>query len=198
LLIMRGRLAAIALLCLPTLWSFAHADPDSLGAQRFRFDSLGRGQTEVGLIAAYGESHRIPAIVTDRARFNLIKLRLGRFLSPRVELAGEFAAAAQNGPRENRGWSAAGCLRHYISVRGDTAVAWDFSVGVTRFERRLTSQATRINFTEQLGIAVQYGVGPNSAITIEYKFSHNSNAGLRMPNLGINASIIGVGWSWYP
>ena len=166
--------------------------------ERLRFDSFERGQREISIIAAYGESHRIPSLVTDRARFDQLKLRFGRFTSPRAEIAGEIAAARQNGEPENRGWSASACARYYVSIRGSTAVACDLSMGFSRFERRLTSQSTRINFTEQLGVAVQYATGPRSAITLEYKFSHNSNAGLKIPNLGINASIVSLGWSWYP
>ena len=180
------------------MFTLAFALGSCARAERLRFDSFACGQREIGIFASYGESHRIPSLVTDRARFDQLKLRFGRFISPRAELAGELAAARQNGEPENHGWSASGCARYYLSIRGSTAIACDLSVGFTRFERRLTSQSTRINFTEQLGFALQYATGPRTAVTLEYKFSHNSNAGLKIPNLGVNASIVSLGWSWYP
>ncbi|MCX8053196.1 MAG: acyloxyacyl hydrolase [Armatimonadetes bacterium] len=166
-------------------------------AERLRFDSFKPGQIELGVGAAYGATHKIPSLAKDRARFDQFKIRVGRFSSPRLEFAVEIAAARQSNKPQNAGWSATGCLRYYASIRGSTAVALDLNIGLTEFEQRLTSQSTRINFTEQLGVAVQHSVGPSSAITIEYKFSHNSNAGIKMPNLGINASIVSIGWSWY-
>ncbi|MGB9620228.1 MAG: hypothetical protein ACPL7K_07435, partial [Armatimonadota bacterium] len=144
---MKTLLTGIALSFVLARACMADFSPGSPQPERFRFDSLDRGQIEIALCAAHGESHRIPAIVTDRAVFDMFRLRLGRFISPRLELAGEVALARQSGHTDNHGWSAIGSIRRYISVRGSTAIAWDFSIGVTGFDRRLTSQATRVNFT---------------------------------------------------
>ena len=166
--------------------------------ERMRFDSIARGRHEIGMFVSYGENHKIPAQTKDRVTFDMFRLRFGRYVSRRAEVAGEFAAATQNVEPQNHGWSAAASARYYVSIRGSTAISCDLSIGAMRFDRRLTSQSTRINFTEQLGVALQYATGPCTAITLDYKFSHNSNAGLKIPNLGINASIVSLGYSWYP
>jgi len=185
-----NRLAAVAFVAL------ALGVPAS--AERLPFESFRRGQSEFAINLAYGANHRIPAATRDRVAFDMVRFRAGWFSSPRTEAAAELALERQSSDNGNHGISAAIGLRRYLSVRGNTAIACDFSVGAMRFEKRLISQSTRINFTEQIGIALQYGIGTKSALTLEYTFSHNSNAGLKLPNLGINASIISLGYSWYP
>ena len=169
----------------------------SARAERLRFDSFDHGTREITVAAAYGANHKIPDATKDRISFDLLRLRVGQFISPKVELAGELATGKQIAEPENFGWSVAAAGRYYIAVRGSTAIACDMTFGLTKFQRQLISQSTRINFTEQLGFAFQFGAGPSSAVTLEYKFSHNSNAGLKFPNLGINASIVSLGFSWY-
>lgn len=166
-------------------------------AERFRFDSAERGLKEITFIFAYAESHKIPSAVTKRARLDQVRLRIGHFVSPRDEYAIELSSSKETTSPDNRGWSAVGSYRRLFCVRGSTAIGFDASFGFTYFQKRLIPESTRVNFTEQLGISVHYAIGPQSALSIGYVFSHNSNAGLRMPNLGINASILSLGISWY-
>ncbi|MGQ9456253.1 MAG: acyloxyacyl hydrolase [Armatimonadota bacterium] len=166
-------------------------------AERFRFDSVERGLKEITLIFAYAETHKIPSAVTKRARLDQLRLRIGKFVSPRDEYAIELSALNETTSPDNRGWSVIGSYRRLFCVRGSTAIGFDVDFGLTCFQKRLITQSTRINFTEQMGVTVHYATGPRTAFSISYLFSHNSNAGLRMPNLGINASILSLGISWY-
>lgn len=167
-------------------------------AHRLRFDSLERGQMEYGFSAGYSENHKFPSSTRDRVAFDVAKFRVGRFASSTTEYGAELCFGEEVKGTENQGLTLAGTVRHYFCRRGSTAIAWDFSIGLMRCRQPITSQqSTRINFNEQIGLALQYGMGPESALTVEYKFSHTSNAGLRLPNLGVNASIVSLGYSWY-
>ena len=60
-----------------------------------------------------------------------------------------------------------------------------------------TVVGTKINFTEQVGLTWQVATGTSSAFTLEYRFCHISNAGLKTPNVGMNVSALSLGYSWY-
>lgn len=167
-------------------------------AQEFRFDTLERGQHEFSLLVGYGQNHRIPSATKDRFAFDMIKLRYGRFTSPRTEAAVDLSYGRPNGPDSNFALSSNASFRRYFLVRGRTAAAYDASLGVTYFGNHISSLGTKTNFTEQLGFTFQRGIGERSAFTLEYKFSHTSNAGIKLPNIGVNASIVSIGYSWYP
>ena len=52
-------------------------------------------------------------------------------------------------------------------------------------------------FNLQAGAGVHYFWRSNSAITVQYRYLHLSNADLRTPNLGVNTSVIYAGMSWF-
>lgn len=162
-----------------------------------RFDSFERGDREYSVLLGSGANHRIPSATESRFKFDAVKLRYGAFTSPRTQLALEFTTGIQKEDPNNRATWATTNYRRYFMVRGSTAVGYDISFGLLRLSHGVPELGTRINFTEQMGIVLQQGTGENSAWTLEYKFSHISNAGVRLPNIGINASIISLGYSWY-
>lgn len=167
-------------------------------AERLRFGSIEGGQQEVGFSVGYGANHRIPEATKERFSFDTAKVRLGRFTSPRNELLLEFSWGVKDTAEGTSAVWTTGTYKHYFLVRGSTAASWDISIGLLRMSDAVSSQGTRTNFTEQLGLTAYYATGPASAISLEYKFSHISNAGIRLPNLGINTSILTLGYSWYP
>jgi hypothetical protein len=87
--------------------------------------------------------------------------------------------------------------RHYFHLQGDTAFGYDLAFGGIRLENAVQGLATRVNFTEQAGLVLQRKMGRNSAISIQYRFSHCSNGGIKKPNVGINASVLSIGWSMF-
>jgi len=167
-------------------------------AQRMRLDAMERGQREIGFGFAYGENHRIPSATKERRAFDQFKLRYGWYTSPTTELAVQFVNGRTHYAQRNAGVSADMEYRRYFSVRGDTAIGYNFTLGLTYFADGFTDQGTRFNFTEQIGLVWTQGLTNDSAFTLEYNFSHTSNAGIELPNVGLNASVIGLTYSWYP
>lgn len=167
-------------------------------SQDLRFNSFGRGQREVAILVGYGANHRWPEGNKDLFSFDVIKARYGYFLSPKSEGAVDIAYQRANTSGENFTVLGTASYRHYFLVHGGTAAGVDFSFGIARLNRPTSSLGTMTNFTEQLGLCFHQAIGPTSAITVEYKFSHTSNAGIKLPNIGVNASLISVGLSYYP
>lgn len=67
----------------------------------------------------------------------------------------------------------------------------------TNLGTRVRELGTRHNFTLQGGPGLLWFVGRQTAITIEYRFHHISNAGTATPNRGLNASFVLVGVSTF-
>lgn len=180
-----GRSAALAL-CIVCV--------SSLAASSEPFEPKLR---EFGLMIGYGENHRIPECMKNRYRFDDVTLRYGRFISDRDENAYEVGLSSQIAGKDYQAAVAVITRRHYFHLQGDTALGYDLAFGGVRLEDAVQGLATRVNFTEQVGIVLQHKTGRNSAISIQYRFSHCSNGGIRKPNVGINASVLGIGWSTF-
>jgi hypothetical protein len=167
-------------------------------AESFRFDSIRGGQKELAVAAVYGRNHRIPSSAKQTFSFDGAKARYGRFTSPRNEIGVDFAYEHLNGGADCDSLTGTIAYRHYFLVRGRTAMSFDIGLGLTWYDGKFGLVGTKTNFTELAGLTFQRGMGPASALTVEYRFTHTSNAGTATPNLGVNASTIGVGISWYP
>ncbi|MCX6345896.1 MAG: acyloxyacyl hydrolase [Armatimonadetes bacterium] len=162
-----------------------------------RYDSFERGDREVSLQIGYGASHHFPSACKDSFQFDAVKLRYGVFTSPRTQLALDVSRGINQSNQENKSVWGTVSYRRYFMVRGSTALGYDLNMGMLRYEKGVKSLGTRINFTEQIGLVFQHGITENSAISLDYKFSHVSNAGVRLPNIGINTSMMSVGYSRY-
>lgn len=149
------------------------------------------------MTVGYGENHRIPTCVRERFRFDDTTFRWGRFDSDRNETAYELAFTNQIAGGQNEAFMAVATKRHYFAVRGNTALAYDLGFGIIRFQDAIEGLATRANFTEHVGLVLQYRIASNRALSIQYRFSHCSNGGIAKPNVGVNASVLSVGWSWF-
>lgn len=165
-------------------------------AQDIRLDNIHRGQRELTLLLGYGENHKIPSAAKDRFAFDTAKIRYGVYTSPRTQIAYSLALGEQQGDNNSAAWTTISYRRNFM-VRGSTSLGWDFNFGAVHFKDHVSELGTKTNFTEQLGLTFEHGITSDSAITVEYVFSHASNAGIKLPNLGINASMIAVGYSWY-
>lgn len=156
-----------------------------------------RGQRETSLLFGYGQNHRIPNGMLVRFGLQDLKYRTARFRSPRSLMGYEFSVARQDGDIHQFSVSAIADYRRYFLVRGRTAVGYDLGFGLLHLSKEVSGLATRLNFTEQVGIVLQHSTGSNSALTAEYRFIHVSNAGIKAPDLGINASVFSFGHTWY-
>lgn len=168
-----------------------------LFAQNLRCDSFQRGDHEFGVLIGYGENHKIPEATKDHFEFDALKLRYGKFTSPTTQTALELSAGKQFSEQDNTAVSIVGAYRKYFIRRGNTAVGYDFAFGFTHFNEYVQELGTKTNFTEQVGITFQHATSKDSAFTMEYRFIHVSNAGIKLPNIGINSSFVTLGYSWY-
>lgn len=165
--------------------------------ERLRFDSLDRGRREFSVHAGYGENHAIPRPIGDRFGMDFVKLRFGRMKSARSTVAYEVCAGKRLGEEDVLALSALAAYRRNFLVRGSTALGYDLAAGFVYFTEHVEGQATKANFTEQVGLTFQLATGLNSALTVDYRFCHTSNANLKRPNAGINTSILSIGHTWY-
>jgi len=68
--------------------------------------------------------------------------------------------------------------------------------GMVYMTQHTREQSTQFNFTEQAGIGIHYFFRKNIAFTLEGRFRHLSNSGIKHPNTGINTQFIFAGISY--
>ena len=156
-----------------------------------------RGQRDFTVVTGYGENHRFPSAMKTRIKFGQTSLRWGKFTSPTTAKAFEVTYGKQVNGTENQFISAVMSHRHYFVVRKNAALGYELAFGGLCFQQPITGQATRLNFTEQVGLVLQYKAGADSALSLQYRFCHISNAGISKPNVGVNASVLSVGYTWF-
>jgi hypothetical protein len=90
-----------------------------------------------------------------------------------------------------------GSYRQYCSIKPRRAIYWEGAVGLVHFDALVRELATHTNFTEHVGLGVQWPRGEEGAWTLGYRFQHVSNAGRKRPNIGLNASHLQIGYTMY-
>ena len=70
-------------------------------------------------------------------------------------------------------------------------------VGMAFLSQHSVFQSTHWGFTPQAGGGISYFFMKNTALNLEYRFRHFSNAGIRQPNDGINLNMFLVGISCF-
>ena len=68
--------------------------------------------------------------------------------------------------------------------------------GLLYMTQHTREQSTQFNFTEQLALGMHYYFCKNTAITLEGRWRHLSNSGIKHPNHGINAYFVLTGVSY--
>ena len=68
-------------------------------------------------------------------------------------------------------------------------------LGVIFLTQHVYGQSTQFNFNEYGGLGSHYFLNPETALTVECRFRHASNAGIKSPNTGINTVFALVGCS---
>ncbi len=69
-------------------------------------------------------------------------------------------------------------------------------VGIDYMTQHTHSQSTQFNFIEQAGLGMHYFFQKRIAFTLEGRYRHLSNAGIKHPNTGINTQFIVAGISY--
>lgn len=68
--------------------------------------------------------------------------------------------------------------------------------GVAYMTQHTHEQSTQYNFLSHVGAGVHYSLTRNTALTVEYRFRHLSNASIKSPNSGIDAHFALAGISY--
>ncbi|HDN86041.1 MAG: hypothetical protein DRP68_05905 [Candidatus Omnitrophota bacterium] len=70
-------------------------------------------------------------------------------------------------------------------------------VGIVYMSQHTREQGSQYNFLPQIGAGFHYFVSENSAISLEYRYRHLSNAGTKRPNKGIETNLALIGFSFF-
>ena len=166
-------------------------------SEQIKMNEMEKGDKRFGIAIGYGENHKIPADTTDLFSFTSLKVSLGKRVSTKVENLIEVSYTKLSEIEDNSAvWLSFG-HRRYLKVSPRTALGVQFNFGVMSFKHKVAELGTNTNFTEQLGLVYDYVVSEKNTLSLEYKFSHISNAHMKLPNVGINASMISLGYNWY-
>jgi hypothetical protein len=92
-------------------------------------------------------------------------------------------------PRMKYSFTALDRLRPYVEFAGGPF--W------TDLANKIPEQSTELNFILTAGFGVSYFLTSQTALNVGYRFHHFSNAGTRIPNLGINSSLPLAGFSFF-
>jgi Lipid A 3-O-deacylase (PagL) len=170
--------------------------------------ALAKGSNEFGLWA--GGSPDSVGNIEDR-QLLLIALRYGRVLAAWEPVTLEytldiFPAAAMFEPDNVRrgsstiygaGVSPFGLKLNFLpQSRLQPFIAG--SVGFLYFQYDVpVPDTSRLNFTPEIGLGLQFFITPANALTLGYKLHHISNAGISARNPGLNSHVIYAGYSFF-
>ena len=156
-------------------------------------------QRELSIAFGGGENHRIPSgTLVPHLDFGNISLRYGRFTSPGNQTSYELSFADKvRGTNNNIAVSSFVCYRHCFYEQDRNMIFWHTGIGLMHLRDHVNGQSTKTNFNEELGLAYYHFVDPNTAVTVDYRFYHASNAHLDYPNHGLNITALTIGYAWF-
>ncbi len=116
-----------------------------------------------------------------------------------VELLLEPMAAHYYDPFSASAFGGSIVLKYNFLSFGRWMPFWDGGAGMlwTDLAPRIPEQSTQFNFILQTGLGVSYFVSKNLAITTGFRFHHISNSGLGERNIGLNALLFTLGFSFF-
>jgi len=68
--------------------------------------------------------------------------------------------------------------------------------GVLFTNTEVPFRTSNINFTPQMGVGMHIFTREKRSVTLDFKYIHISNAGMSVPNPGINTLQVGIGYHW--
>ena len=92
-------------------------------------------------------------------------------------------------PKIKYSFTALGRIRPYAEFAGGPL--WTDLAG------RIPEESSRFNFILSGGLGVSYFLTDQAALNVGYRYQHISNAHTSQPNIGLNASMPFVGFSFY-
>ncbi|MBC8017715.1 MAG: acyloxyacyl hydrolase [Verrucomicrobia bacterium] len=164
-------------------------------------------KSEFGILTGYGISHIGFGETRHQVQTLDAILRAGFFLSDEVgkgswyqgrhELLLElpFHLAVDHGGRSMVGGYVLG---HWRFTSLEKFVPYVLAGGGPLFvDLGLPTMGTKLNFSYQGGVGLQHLIDKNTALSLEYRYHHISNAGTANPNEPINSTKVLMGISFY-
>jgi lipid A 3-O-deacylase len=200
--------AALAVLASPAT-SFAQSDAGTAPSTQFR-----DGSKHVALLAGYGvgfrvgsrRNRRISRELSDVNPVNIVP-RLGVGITDpigsdnwwrgNVEILIEGAFLINTGPTSGFAGGAGTTLR-YNFLRNERLVPFvDLNFGILGMDFDLERQADGFNFNVGTGVGTHWFLTKQTALTVEARWQHISNAGTKQENDGINDALFLVGLTFF-
>jgi lipid A 3-O-deacylase len=110
-----------------------------------------------------------------------------------LELLGELWGGAQLHPRRRSVFGFTPLLRYNFATGGRWVPFVDGGVGGAYTNIGAPDLSNGFQFNIQLGAGAHYFLRGTSALTLQYRWLHLSNAGLNVPNSGLNTHLVFVG-----
>lgn len=167
---------------------------------------LQKGTEEAGFAVGTGlgmeafGSNKAHDLVVGRLHYGRVltdALSEGSWLRGHVEGRMELLAGGQYRPQEAYLLGLTPVVRYLLA----TGTRWrpfvDAGAGVSFTDLGRPDLSTDFQFNLQAGAGLEYCLRPNLALTLQYRFLHVSNAGLELPNYGVNASVFYLGLNHY-
>jgi hypothetical protein len=184
--------------------SGAHGDPRSDAASPFAY-----GEQQFGLLAGGGFGLAIrPHLDVDHTRmFGLFPrwgiglsypLARGEFYEGNFELDLQPMVLLNYRPRD--GWAAGGSfVLHYNFLRAQPIVPFiEAGAGMSDLQFRLQDESDGFTYPLEGTLGVHVPVSDHTALTASVGYYHLSNAGRELPNFGINAVMVRLGFTLSP
>lgn len=186
-----------------------HLEPDQRPASIWENEEgagFRSGLLDAGFEVGGGFGHRAFGS-TETHDFAVAKLHLGRMVGGvfgkdqwyrgNWELLGELFAGGQINPGNAYVVGLTPLLRYNFATGTRWVPFIDAGAGVTLTDIGPPDLSTRFQFNTQAGVGVRRFITRHSALTLQYRFFHISNAGIDDPNHGVNTSMFYAGISWF-
>ena len=168
-----------------------------------------KGALEYGLLGGLWKGNNIFQNAPSSNRRAIYFLpQLGRVLTDEigsgvvagnVELLIEPVIAHYNEPFSASAFGGSLVVKYNFLSFGRWMPFWDGGAGMlwTDLAPRIPEQSTKFNFILQTGPGVSCFISENLAITVGFRLHHISNAGLGERNIGLNAWLLTLGFSFF-
>lgn len=159
---------------------------------------------DIGAAVGVGLGHSILGSSSGHD-FALSKFHMGRPLTEvvgtnhwyrgAVEFLGEVTVGAQFNPRTAYLVAFTPVVRYELATGTRLTPFVDAGAGIGATDIGSPDLSSTFQFNLQAGWGLRWRWSRRTAVTLQYRFLHVSNAGLRRPNLGVNSSVLYVGIS---
>ncbi len=160
---------------------------------------------EIAVMIGYGLSHEILGTKEIRQYF-ILNPRWGIFLTGvmgkvpykgALEFLVEPIAMFQFEPDNRYAFGLSALLRYNFWTGSRVTPFFDAGGGIMWTDFGLPEQGSKFNFQVQGGPGLHVHLSQRTAITVQYRFHHISNAHTDVPNFGINSSLFLVGATFF-